>query len=264
MTDAPLEDVQTSSVVERRFEVEDITVRSDGTGRVVEAYAAAFTKSDGSPMRYEIRDSDGHYHEIIKPGAFAKTIAERGTNFSVLFNHGRAMDGRADGYLTVPIGVPVDVHEDERGVFTATEYLDNPLADAALGAIKKRAIRGQSFSGRFVKSQKQRAAKRGDLPTIYRSEVAMSEYGPVLNPANFAAEILGTRSLDAFLLDWANAEDDIARAELLGMNLPALTDLGQGQPGADAVPDEPVADHSARRQIAWNNFRASLIQKGIK
>ncbi len=36
----------------------------------------------------------------------------------------------------VPIGVPVEVRADERGVFTATRYLNNPLADHVLDAIK--------------------------------------------------------------------------------------------------------------------------------
>jgi phage head maturation protease len=79
----------------------------------------------------------------------------------VLFNHGRTVDGAPNPAATLPIGVPLEVRADERGVFTATRYLDNPLADHVLDAIKAGAIRAQSFSGRFTKSVRSYPGGRG-------------------------------------------------------------------------------------------------------
>jgi HK97 family phage prohead protease len=174
----------------RAYAVDDVHVRSDGSGRVVEAYAAVFN------TRTEVMDQDGHYHEELAPGSFTTTIATRGLNFGVLFNHGRTVDGEPNPSATMPIGVPIEVRADDRGVFTATRYLDNPLADQVLDAIKQGAVRAQSFSGRFRKSVRSYPAgrARSALPLITRHEVEMREYGPAVFAAYEGAAILGTRA----------------------------------------------------------------------
>jgi HK97 family phage prohead protease len=176
--------------VSRAYALEDLHVRSDGSGRVVEAYAAVFN------TRTEVMDQDGHYHEELAPTSFATTIATRGTNFGVLFNHGRTVDGEPNPSATLPIGVPLEVRADDRGVFTATRYLDNPLADHVLDAIKSGAIRAQSFSGRFRKSTRTypQGRAKAALPLITRHEVEMREYGPAVFAAYEGAAILGTRA----------------------------------------------------------------------
>lgn len=98
----------------RASALEDATIRSDGDGRTVEVYAAAF----GVPA--EIRDQDGHYFEELARTSFNKTIADKGTGFGVFYNHARTIYGTPDGALLQPIGVPLEVSTDERGVFTAT------------------------------------------------------------------------------------------------------------------------------------------------
>jgi HK97 family phage prohead protease len=174
---------------DRAYKVEDLHVRSDGSGRVVEAYAAAFRS------RTEVYDQDGHYQEELAPTSFAKTIAEKApTGFGVLFNHGRTVDGGPNPAATMPIGVPLEVRSDERGVYTVTRYLDNPLADQVFDAIKAGAIRAQSFSGRFIKSTRSRPSG-SRLPLITRHEVDMREYGPAVFAAYADAAILGTRPL---------------------------------------------------------------------
>jgi HK97 family phage prohead protease len=158
---------------------------------VVEAYAAAFD------VRSEIMDQDGHYFETLGRTSFDRTIQHKGpTGFGVLFNHGLTVDGAPNPAATLPIGVPLEVRADERGVFTATRYLDNPMADHVLDAIKAGAIRAQSFSGRFTKSVRSYPGGRGRgvLPLITRNEVDMREYGPAVFAAYKEAAILGTRA----------------------------------------------------------------------
>lgn len=241
----------------RTFAFEDITIRADGDGRTVEAYAAAFN------IPAEIKDQDGHYNEELAHGSFTKTITERGTNFGVFYNHARTLYGTPDGNLSVPIGVPLQVEQDERGVFTATRYLDNPLADSVLDGIKQRAIRGQSFSGRFIKSTRSRAA-RGQLPTITRHEVAMKEYGPTVFPAYAEAAILGTRSVSTFLDELAHlAPEDLDRfRQMLGLATPLEpAEPADTSTGAVHV-DEPATPLRSAAK-SFRSLRREAREKGV-
>lgn len=185
----------------RSYVLQDATIRSDGTGRIVEAYAAVFN----TPA--EIRDGEGHYTEVLTEGCFARSIADHGSGarpLACFYNHARTIDGQPDGTLSVPVGVPLVVREDSTGVYTETRYLDTPLADAVLAGIKGGAIRGQSFSGRFLKT-KRAPGVRGGLPLFTRTEIAMKEYGPTVFPAYVTAVILGTRSTQSYLRHLATA-----------------------------------------------------------
>lgn len=236
---------------DRSYTVEDLTIRSDGDGRTVEAYAAAFN------VPAEIRDSDGHYIETLTRGAFSKTIADKGTSFGVFYNHARTLHGTPDGNLSVPIGVPLEAPvQDTHGVFTVTRYLDNPLADSILDGIKQRAIRGQSFSGRFIKSTRTRATARGGLPSIARSEVDMTEYGPTVFPAYKEAHMVGTRSVDQFLAELAQIPpEDLERfRQMLGIATPLEPAGAAGTSSEAAPPQEPAAGHSLRHshlRLEW-------------
>lgn len=240
----------------RAYAFEDVSIRSDGDGRTVEAYAAAFD------IPAEVRDQDGHYNEVLTRTSFDKTISERGTNFGVFYNHARTLYGTPDGNLSVPIGVPLEVRATERGVMTVTRYLDNPLADSVLDGIKQGAIRGQSFSGRFIKSMKTRSTKRGELPTIQRSEVAMKEYGPTVFPVYAEAAILGTRSVEAFLDELSQTDPaDLNRfRQMLGLATP-LEPAQVTATSTEAGDAEEPHPHSAR-QIQFK-FAAAVRQRGI-
>jgi HK97 family phage prohead protease len=199
---------------ERAFSVDDLTIRSDGSGRIVEAYAAIFN----TPA--EIMDRDGHYREQLAGTSFDRTIQHKGTRFGVLFNHSRTVDGQPNPAATMPLAVPVEVRADERGVFTASRYLDNPLADQVLDAIKQGAIRAQSFGGKFMRSAREYPSGRGAraLPLITRQEVAMREYGPAVFAAYEGAEILGTRSTSV-LASTTGIVDSLFLRSLLAMSM---------------------------------------------
>ena len=236
--------------VERAVALDDLHIRSDGSGRVVEAYAAAFKK------RTEIYDQDGHYREEIDPKAFNRTLAHKGTNFGVLFNHARTVDGEPNPLATMPVGVPLEVRADENGVFTATRYLDNPLADNVLDAIKHGAIRAQSFSGRFMRSARTFPDGRSSksLPLITRHEIDMREYGPAVFAAYPDAVILGTRSatlaIRAFLalpeeerLEWAQQFEITTTPQ-------EPVESHEGAPGNGLATGGESRQHSSRSEIA--------------
>lgn len=207
----------------RYVALDDIRVRSGGTGRTVEAYASVFN----SPA--QVQDQDGTYNEVISPAAFNRSLSQR-TRFPVFYNHGMSLFGTPDSRSSVPIGTG-EAQVDGRGLLTVSEYNANPLADEVLEAIKSGSITAQSFSGRFLQSTPRmprggfRAGRDGALPTVTRTEVALREWGPTPIPAYDGAEILGVR-LAAFLTSQ-------------GLNLnSALT----GTTPSDSDPDDATPD----------------------
>jgi HK97 family phage prohead protease len=251
------------------FSLDDVHVRSDGSGRVVEAYAAVFNTNT------EVMDQDGHYNESLTPTSFDRTIQHKGVNFGVLFNHGMTINGTPNPGATMPIGVPVEVQADGKGVFTATRYLDNPLADQVLDAIKNGAIRAQSFSGRFTKSSRSypQGRSRGALPLITRQEVDMREYGPAVFAAYPDAAILGTRA-EQFVRALLETPAD-RRLEWLeqfeGLGTPLIADPLGAQIGTPTDgPAEPADDsheqivHSARSIPLAARIKAARIIRGLE
>ncbi|WP_160051433.1 HK97 family phage prohead protease [Nocardiopsis sp. FR26] len=250
------------TVFTRSFPLEDISVVSDGDGRTVEAYAAVWD----APT--EIRDADGHYMEVISRSAFEKTLSERGLRIPVLYNHGRTLHGVSSERGSVPIGTPLEIRADGRGLYTRTRYHKTPLADEVLEAIREGSIRGQSFSGRFIQSNPARVPRRtrgGELPTVIRTEIALSEYGPTPIPAYEGAEILGVRSL----VDRLGGLSEEERAALIAaLTTPASTtpEPGAGDdtdtPTEGAVTDEPTAGHSGP-VMSPRHVRARLRKAGL-
>lgn len=244
----------------RSFPLEDIAIRSGGDGRTVEAYAAVF----GAPV--EIKDGQGHYLEQIDRAAFNKTLADNGTRFGVFYNHGTTLHGTPSERASMPLGTPLEVRADERGLWTVTRYNRTELADDVLESIRNGDIRGQSFSGRFVRADVDvprggfRPLKDGSLRTVTRLEIAMREYGPTPFPAYSDAVIIGVRSLAAQL---AQLDDD-DRAELARLLGPATRNEPTeptGTPAAGAAAEEPQT-HSGRLTPA-QRARAGAILRGI-
>jgi HK97 family phage prohead protease len=221
----------------RSYPLEDIKVRSGGDGRTVEAYASVF----GTPA--EIKDQDGHYNEVIGRSAFDKTIAERGLKFGVFYNHGMTLHGTPSERHSMPIGTPIEIRADQRGVLTVTKYNRTQLADEVLESIREGAITGQSFSGRMIQSSPGRPpyrARNGTVPTVTRTEIAMREYGPTPLPAYEDAGIVGVRALlhayglGAVDLDELEEQDGIEALRA------AVEALASGR--ADTTNDEDVTE----------------------
>jgi HK97 family phage prohead protease len=188
----------------RLYPLEDIHIlrsADGGDGRTVEAFAAVFD----DPA--EIQDFEGHYVETIDRAAFNKVIADasraRGGfpgSVKVLYNHGMTLQGTPSERFSMPIGVPVDIRAEQRGLLTRTRYSETALAEEILESIRAGSITSQSFTGRIVRSDPQlrrgdrhRPDSTGNLRTVRRTELGLREYGPVLWPAYSGAEILGVR-----------------------------------------------------------------------
>ena len=239
----------------RSFALEDISVRSGGDGRTVEAYATVFN----TPA--EVRDQDGEYIEVIDPTAFNMAIglakrAKGGWNIPVIFNHGMTLFHTPSEMDSLPIGVVEDIKADKRGLFTRAHYHDSPRARSVLESIREGSISAYSFSGSFRRSDPKvprglfRRDSQGDLPTVRRMESTLREFGPATFPVYAGAEVVGVRAEQAamFLSRLAPGEAD-RLASLL--NSGSRTD-DQSEPDTstsddvEAVTEEQPEEHSGR------------------
>jgi HK97 family phage prohead protease len=229
----------------RIYPLEDMHIMRSadgGDGRTVEAFAAVFEQEA------EIKDFEGHYIEVIDRAAFNRRLEhierQRGglSNIKVLYNHGQTIQGTPSDRFSMPIGVPVVIRAEARGLLTRTRYSETPLADEVLENIRAGTITAQSFVGPIMRSDP--GLRRGDryrpaggqLPTIRRMELGLRDYGPVVFPAYSGAEILGVRmSVPGSLHD----------------GIDELGELDPGTPPNDGpAPGDPPApegdEHSAR------------------
>jgi HK97 family phage major capsid protein/HK97 family phage prohead protease len=202
----------TGELHSRVFALDDISIRAGGDGRTVTAYAAVFE----SPA--EIKDSDGHYQEQIGRTAFDKTLQERAGRIGVFYNHAKTLHGASSELGSVPIGTPLEMRADGRGLLTVTRYNKTPLADAVLESIRNGDITGQSFTGRFIKSDPRGPylpERSGELTLVTRQEIALVEYGPTPIPAYADAEIVGVRmaqTVETLLREGMSPEDALRAA----------------------------------------------------
>lgn len=241
---------------QRYAPLDDLHVRSTTTGRRLEAYAAVFGRDQ------EIRDREGHYFERIAPTAFDRTIGQRGTNFQVLFNHGRTIHGDSSDRYSMPIGVPTEVRSDSRGVWTATEIANTELGDEVIELANAGALRGMSFSGKFLAS---RAAGKHDsgLPIKERTEIAMIEYGPTPFPAYSDAAIVAVRSEFRSLSDEEIATllaDDVALRARLGDLLASVLAAAPGDSASDSV-TPPATGHVVALTPSQRRLRDLILTK---
>lgn len=253
---------------DRLWALDDIEIRRGGDGRTVEAYAAVFN----TPT--EIKDQHGHYMEVIDRAAFNRAISHGIDRIGVFYHHGMTLHGTPSDLGSVPIGSPVDVRADGKGLRTVSRFNKSALADSVLEAIRAGDIKGYSFRGRIFQSTPNRPALRtrtaGELPTVTRTELGLTEYGPTPTPYYADAGILAIRSVDAVAHE-LRALDESTRAELIRI-LAASTPHGDPDaeynatptegPGAEDPPVEALRSASmaqVRRKIA-----VAKILGGIK
>jgi HK97 family phage prohead protease len=186
----------------RSFPLEDISIRSGGDGRTVEAYAAVF----GSVA--PVRDQDGEYTEELDPACFNRAISDaapqggrKDWRIGVFYNHGMTLYGTPSERHSMPIGKILDIKADRRGLWTEVRYNRTPLADEVLENIREGSIPGYSFSGNFRRSEPliprggfRRNTRTGDLPHVRRTESTLKELGPTPVPVYEDAAVVGMRA----------------------------------------------------------------------
>lgn len=215
-----------------------------GDGRTVKAYATPFD------VPTEITDANGHYMEVIDRTAFNRTLSHGIDRVGVFYHHGLTIHGTPSDLGSIPIGSPIEIRPDGKGLLTVTRYNQSPMAEGVLEAIRNGDIRGYSFRGRIYKSNPSRMPKQrsGSLPQVRRMELGLTEYGPTPTPAYRDASIEAIRSaLQEILASTPQWTPDAP---------PATPDPG---PGAE---DPPVIGHSVRlKRLA---FAQAVRERGIR
>lgn len=215
----------------RSYPLEDIAIRAEGDGRTVEAYAAIFNAP------YEVHDWEGDYMERLHPACFDRSIAQRLNEIQCLFNHGTTIYGTPSERFSLPLGTPIEIRAEKRGLFTVTRYSKTPDADHVLELIRDGAVRSQSFRGVILNSR-DTGEMRQKLPVKERLEISLKDYGPCTFAVNSAAAIVGVRS-QAIVDQLADLTEE-ERAELFAQFSGTPAPIEVQDPPAD--PDTPPAD----------------------
>ena len=133
---------------------------------------------------------EGRFIERIAPGAFAKTLQERGDRIKVLFNH-----GFDPSIGDKPLGKPRVQREDRNGLYVEVPLDDTSYNRDLVASLRSGALDGQSF--RFSVTREEWEEPEDALPVRTLSEVKLYEYGPVTFPA-YEATTAGVRARPAY------------------------------------------------------------------
>lgn len=252
----------------RIFELDGIEILSrakGGDGRTVEAYAAVFN------VPSEIHDQHGDYIEEVDPGSFKRTIDNGAARRAqVLLNHGYDVQGKTGGLQQAPLGSPVRIEADPRGLLTVSRYNDGPLTEQVLAGIRNGDYKAQSFEGPIYRSSPNgrpgRARPGAALPKVRRLELGLRNYGPTMTPYYPDAEITAVRSAAELAEDFARL-DRAGRDELIrtlsstpGWDPDTAAILATPSQGPGA--EDPRPAHSVRQKMI--RLRAELRARGLK
>lgn len=207
---------------------------------------------------YPIRSFwEGEFLERVARGAFTKTIAERGSQVKVLFNHGQ------DLYIgEKALGVPSLLEERDDSPYAEVPLDDTLFIQDIIPGLRSGAY-GSSFMFNVLRDEWNEEPERSEhnpdgIPERTITEVRLLEFGPVTWPANPAATAGLRGDVDHFAdkLRSRNPERFEALAEqyasfraLHGLRTPesdaalrGTSDDGVAKHTTDA-PDAPEAHH---------------------
>jgi HK97 family phage prohead protease len=191
-----------------QFKADDV----DNDTRIFKGYASTYDKDLGG--------------DIILPGAFAKTLSERADRVKVLWQHNE------------PIGRPVKMYEDGKGLYVEAKISKTRLGDEALELMRDGVIDQMSI-GYSVPSGKADYDEDGNRLI---KELKLYEFSAVTFPMNEKAFITGVKSVrEALQHAKAIDENSIAELKRLVDDLTAL--LAQEPPkGTPNVSQPPEID----------------------
>lgn len=174
--------------VERKLLTLPISLPEEG--RTIVGHASVFNVLDS-------------YGDIVLPGAFNKTLQERGAKIRVLWQHD----------TTKPIALPSVLREDERGLYFEATIEDTRDGEEALDMIRRGLVTGVSigftvvrytvFEDDDLRAQLTGWARWKEMRKL--EEVKLYELSPVTFPANEAAQIIAVKSA----LGWSPASASV-------------------------------------------------------
>ena len=190
--------------------------------------------------------------DIIEAGAFKKSIKERGPKGSnqikVLWQHDQ------------PLGIPLEMYEDEKGLYVEGKVSKTRLGDEALELMKDGVVDKMSIGFSIPKCKMEWDDKTG---VRMIKEVKLFEFSPVTFPANEQASITGMKSLEGKLaLLQSGVElkpEELAELKALYQRLDALlksepqrSTQATSEPQVD--PDELIQSFKSLHELATNRL----------
>ena len=153
-------------------EIKDIDVEK----RIVTGYAAKFGNID-------------LHGDMIMPGAFSKTIKERGVNGKneIWFLH--------DHDSSKPLGKPSVLKEDNFGLYFEAKIVDTEIGESVLKLYEEGLINQHSIGFSTIKEEKVEPKNGKGYYEI--QEIKLYEFSSVLWAANPETPFMGLKSLDA-------------------------------------------------------------------
>lgn len=145
----------------------------DYRGRTLEGYAAAFNNVDLGG-------------DVIHQGAFTKTLAERGGKVKFLWQHDP----------TEPLGRPIEMREDENGLFVKAIISPTSRGNDALALLKDGAIDGLSIGYDPVKGATDFERVDSGETVRHLKEIKLFEFSLVTFPMNESATVTGLKAVE--------------------------------------------------------------------
>ena len=183
---------------------------------------------------------EGRFMERFAPGAFKKTIRERGDKIRALFQHGQDPNiGKK------PIGSIVDLREEADGAWADIDLLDTDYVRELLPGIRA-GLYGASMAFMPIKSKRDEQPSGAGhnphgIPEETVMEAALREFGPVTFPA-YENTSAGVRSItDDLLLDRLLIEQPDRLREMLEARGTTSPDDPEQEPPVEGTPLLAVA-----------------------
>jgi len=223
--------------------------KEPGDGQTLEGHAAVFGE------RTMIDSWEGSFYEVIRKGAFKKTIRERTPVMQ--FDHGRhPLIG------SIPIGAIEDLREDDEGLYVRGRLSDNWLIEPVRDAIREKSVTGMSFRFSVVREEWRdnagKPVKSEELDTLLWSpgtrgplertliELRVPELGPVVFPAYAGTDVgVRARSVAGDVLDDADLRREVRQA------------LFTGRSTDDGMPDDPDLRREVARAVLFGNTQTT-------
>ena len=151
--------------------IEEVKAEDGTVERSIEGYASTFGNVDS-------------YGDTVRPGAFKKTLQDknRGRNVKFLYQH----------HSYEPIGVPVEIREDKKGLFFKAIFADTTRGNDAYELAKMGALDGFSIGYRPVKYEDD-----NDKGTRELIEIELGEVSLVTFEADVHAKVTNVKSEEA-------------------------------------------------------------------
>lgn len=194
----------------------------DSDERVISGYASTYDLDQGG--------------DVIARGAFKKSLETQFKRVKVLWQHSSAS----------PIGRPMSMEEDERGLFVRSYIAKTRLGDEALELAREGIIDSMSI-GYIVKESEYK-----DDGVRVISELSLMEYSLVTWPMNEAAVITGVKSLEVREIERVLREAGLSRSQAK-----AVAGAGVRHLLRDA--DEQQAERETEHLAALKAAQDSLI-----